>query len=477
MGGKVHRAEALTLVTLLAVGLVARLWGLGDQALWADEMFSWVRATQDSVAGFLAEAGNWPPLHFALLSGWIGLFGDSAEALRALSVLFGVVALGSLWALGRALFGPSAALVAVALAALAPAQVSMAQEVRAYTMVLALSAVLLLAAWRGFALADPAAPPRRAWVAVFVAVGILGLYTHFFVGLTLAATGCVGVMVKHRSRAAVIALVVAHGLILVAFLPWLPMLEGADAPTWLSPPDGAALFTLALLLGGAGFALAALSWGAMLLAPVFGVSIRPWAFGLALVVMPILLAVAVSHLLTPVLYPRYLSPTIPPLLALSGAGMAAVGRRFRAPMLVPVAVALGLGFWALVGETAYYDRVRKQDWRAIAAWMAERTDPENPPLMIACPRWPALRYHFRDGPFAAAQGVTLCLDTEPEARLPLSPQRPEAWVIAPRMAQPRLPASVLEGLEISHQQSWPSPLDGLHVVVAKVRLPGHLAAP
>jgi uncharacterized membrane protein len=96
-------------ITLLALGL--RLHRLDAQSLWHDEAASW-RCTQASWPTLVETvvAGECtPPLYFTLLKIWTALMGDSAVAMRLLSVLLGTLTVPLLgWFVGR-LSGPGPA--------------------------------------------------------------------------------------------------------------------------------------------------------------------------------------------------------------------------------------------------------------------------------------------------------------------------------------------------------------------------------
>jgi mannosyltransferase len=138
---------ALLGITLLAVAL--RVWHLNGQSLGYDEGYSIALARQ-SLGAIAAQtaADIQPPLYYDLLHFWMQLFGTSEAAVRSLSLLFGVLTVPLLYALGRRLFGPATGLLAALLGAVSPFWIWYAQEARNYTLVTflgALSSYLLLA--------------------------------------------------------------------------------------------------------------------------------------------------------------------------------------------------------------------------------------------------------------------------------------------------------------------------------------------
>ena len=157
----------LLLVLILAVAFGLRWFRLGAQSLWLDEFLAVENSTGrgqahihfpenaliapppqltqlDSGPGFWAiwtslRTETHPPLHFMALHAWRQVFGESDLAARGLSVFMSLLAIALLYDVARLLHGPTVALWACLLMALAGAQIQYAQEARNYTMLLALT--------------------------------------------------------------------------------------------------------------------------------------------------------------------------------------------------------------------------------------------------------------------------------------------------------------------------------------------------
>jgi uncharacterized membrane protein len=98
----------LAYAVLLGSLVVVRLHS--GSALWLDEALSVyiARLPVGQLLAALREDGS-PPLYSLLLHGWIALFGVGSDAVRALSVLFSLLALPAAYWLGRRLDGRCAA--------------------------------------------------------------------------------------------------------------------------------------------------------------------------------------------------------------------------------------------------------------------------------------------------------------------------------------------------------------------------------
>jgi hypothetical protein len=116
-----------------------------------------------------------PPLYHVLLYGWTLWAGTSDAAVRLFSVMAALACLPLLWSLGKQIGGHSAAWIACALFALAPAAIRYSTDARMYAL---LWFFVLLAAWSALRL------HRRggsiAGFALFVVASAAGFLTHYF---------------------------------------------------------------------------------------------------------------------------------------------------------------------------------------------------------------------------------------------------------------------------------------------------------
>ena len=192
----------LTLVLLLAFAL--RFYRIQAPSLWNDEGTSIALAGR-GLAAITQGAANdiHPPLYYYLLHFWMGLFGKSELAVRALSSILGTwlvlctFALGR-WSAARSLrngAGDAVGLLAAFFAALSPFQVYYSQEARMYMLSALLGALSTLFLLRLLLGRSSHAHGRLLSFAAYSLSTSLLLYTHYF-----AAT-----------------LVIAHNL---AFLYW-----------------------------------------------------------------------------------------------------------------------------------------------------------------------------------------------------------------------------------------------------------------
>lgn len=132
---------------ILLLAFVLRIANLTGESLWRDEVDS-VRFAFEPLSAILANftgTGFNGPLYHLLLRGWFALIGVSDFALRYFSLIFGVLLVALVYALGARLFGRRAGLAAMWFAAIAPVLVWYSGEGKMYSMQPALLTLALYA--------------------------------------------------------------------------------------------------------------------------------------------------------------------------------------------------------------------------------------------------------------------------------------------------------------------------------------------
>ncbi len=166
----------MLVAALLATALGLRLWGLGLQSLWYDELFSLVHARMapGAMLHALAVDGTNLPAYPLFLKGWIALFGSSEWALRLPSALLGAASVYLTWRLGQRIFTTQAGWIAALFVTVSALHIYYAQEARMYTLMVVLMALSVLWLLDWLEKGD-----RRAAIG-YVAVTAVLLYTHYY---------------------------------------------------------------------------------------------------------------------------------------------------------------------------------------------------------------------------------------------------------------------------------------------------------
>ncbi|MBN1579083.1 MAG: glycosyltransferase family 39 protein [Anaerolineae bacterium] len=216
------------IIALFVIAIALRVVNLTSQSLWADEGNS-VRLTERSLSLVIdaARADVHPPGYYVLLWGWAKLFGQSEVAVRALSVVIGVLVVALVYLLARRLFGARAGWLAAFCAAVSPFQIVYSQEVRMYILVAfwGIAATYTLAGWF-----DAENQRQRVWWSVAYTLSIaMGLWTHYSFPIVIAAFNVAWLVwwIGNRGRPdwwrSAIWWLSMHTLAIVLYLPWLPI--------------------------------------------------------------------------------------------------------------------------------------------------------------------------------------------------------------------------------------------------------------
>lgn len=238
-----HSGPILFGILMLALGM--RLVNLNGRPLWYDEAFSVLYAEkpfQAMVEGTVAQTNGaaadvHPLFYYTTLHGWMALFGQTPAAVRLLSVLLGVATILVVFQLARFLFDQRAGILAAILTTFAPFILYYAQETRMYALLglAAMTAAYFFArAW--------VEQKNWLWLAYAIAASVT-LYAHNLGVLWLAGLGLWVVWTWGRERTLRNALpfVLANGLALLLFSPWLAILPAQiskiEQAYWVARPN------------------------------------------------------------------------------------------------------------------------------------------------------------------------------------------------------------------------------------------------
>ncbi len=375
--GSASRAIGPWIAALLVVALSAalRFHGLGDEPLWLDEAYSWWDARQSlgTLWSLVPHCDPHPPLYFVLLKGWVALFGDEAEALRALSALIGVGTTIVIVAAGR-IISPTVGWVAGLMYALTPFQIEFAHEARPYALLCFGASLLVYGALRVLRGRQQLASTfDRGWVALGLGAALV-LWSNntsaFLVGAICLVFAAV-FWLDRGTRRALPAFVVAMAVGVLLWLPFVPvMLAQAREVTsdfWIQPPTpgwrviNELRFVVSLSVYEA-------FWGGIALAALGLVMLwrrgyrREAAVVFGLAVLPALLNYAVSMTVKPVFLSRALIGIAPAMVI---AGACAVGLMSRVAMRnLAVALLAATHVAAIIGQRQAYQG--KEPWDEIA---------------------------------------------------------------------------------------------------------------
>lgn len=370
---------------LLLLAAVPRFAVLGHDSLWIDELFS-VSWSQLDLHFLLTDGLRLetnPPVYYALLHGWMRLFGSSEFAVRAPSALASTLTVLPIYALGRRASGQAGAVLACLLFAIDPVAINASQEARAYALSAFADGASLLALVSNL----PA----------FVLLAVMTISLHytsiFFVAACFAAVGVSLLFqrplpllqVRHWVLAGLAAAVLASPLLFAAM-----SVSGSSNLVWIGPQTAETVlwFFLLLMAPLPTFAWSCLGAGLLLLVILIGSSARSRQMSLILwIAVLYCLFFITAGWLRPMLLPRVATWLEVPLCLLlaDSAWRQRPGWRRAAACLVPFAV-------FLAGTATYFTFDQREDWRQAASIVT--TEPAcHGPLLVSEFNALGLRYY------------------------------------------------------------------------------------
>lgn len=404
---------------------VLRLYHLGSQSLWIDEVFTWLSACvgqRIALRDLLFDLHG--PLYTVILHLWTDAAGDSEWAMRLPSAVFGIATVPAMgWLAGRWL-GREAVVPAAWLTAGSPFLVWYSQEVRNYSLLM-LMAVLASGALAGLVRAPRV---RGAFGYAAAAAGMLLSNWSTLMLLPVHALWGWGPREGRGRRLALLGGAVA-ALALVA-LPLVPGLLGTWDWSRLNParaagPDEVALrgpttfhaaavpfalhsFAVGYTLGPTLRELKAHAGARTLVPHLPGIAVVAVVFGalgvlglralarrrrllatLAWMLVPLALLIWIAISNFHVFHPRYVTVAYPAFLLILAAAFADARPWTRRVSAVAVA-----GLWALsLNHHYHHPRYGKEDYRGMGRVLAARVAADE--RIVSINTDDPLRYYYR----------------------------------------------------------------------------------
>jgi mannosyltransferase len=212
-------ARALSIIKLTwlwptVIMLVLGFYRVGQPELWRDELRSWSASSRSigDIVHLLHNTDAAVALYYFVLHYWMVIFGDSAIAMRSLSVLAMAGAAGVISLVGQRLYDRRTGIIAGLLFAIVPNVTRFAQEVRPYAITMLVAAVSTLLLLRAL---DK--PGWLRWVLYGLSVATLGGIQ--LLALPLLGVHAVAVLLwwqRDRSRVLWAAVSAVAGLLLAS---------------------------------------------------------------------------------------------------------------------------------------------------------------------------------------------------------------------------------------------------------------------
>jgi mannosyltransferase len=370
----------LTIGLIILIGTALRLYELGAESLWYDEIVRVVEA-QEPIWGIMniAAEDNHPPLHWIMMHYWTYLFGESEVGARSLSALVGILTIPLIFNVTTSFFDAETGLFAALLLAFSRFHVEFSQEARANIFMPFFGLISMLFFWQILRQRD-----RRYQVGYVLATVPL-IYMHYYGLLVVAAQNLFFVLFWSRHRLSLSRWMIVQVIIGLLYLPWswIILRQIATHPTGPGShvdPSLSMLRSLLITFSAGTESRLFIFVGLIFLGfvPVlchqkdlgWGSRLRQHLSGKLLVtvwlVISIVLAFGLS-LVYPVLTIRNLLVGLPPFLILVAYGLRNIRPRWFQVLAIVIVVAA-----SLTPFRSYYWVDEKEQWREAARFVDSR---------------------------------------------------------------------------------------------------------
>ena len=468
----------VALAACLVLAVVVLSHGLGTSSLFVDETASWHAASGSLGDVFtrvrLDEVA--PSTYYLLLHAWIGLGSDASEAwMRLPSMLAGVALVGAIAWLAYLVSGRLAACLAALLAALDPAILNYAQEVRAYIfamLAVTVAVAAFLASERTESSRSWWRAPRTWWFAISLVAAVVGYSLHYTAGLVLFPLTLYVLGSRAFSRRLRIAWAVVVAVTALAWLPLLVEQLRAGHNGWLGTAEhhwGADLGQTfgAALAGRAPETPTRALIGAAIVCAGIGVAVgrssgAPIRLVAAAAIIPPVALLAVTLFGQPAMLGRYAAAGVPFMIVALAAGAVSLGagplrglgsspggehpggasraldwRRWGVAGALLVVAWLGL---AALGVRASYETIgHYADMRAVVQEIRTRIRPHD--VVVGVGNDAILFSIDYYATRLLARGTPVVLVADPRTREAVRARR-TLWTVTPPLSNPQLDAAL-----------------------------------
>lgn len=236
----------IVLAIIITIGIFVRVWNIDKESYWVDEAIGVGYAQEDySKMYYDIQKDIHPPLHTLILYSWVRLFGTSPESTRAVSVIFGTLATGIAFLIGKKLFNYKTGTIFAAFIALSPLLIYYSQETRSYSLMVFLTLISF------YFYAKFIEKTSLSNIVLYILTTVALLYTHVFSVLIVLIQNIFYAYLKkeeikkifHKNHAQELKKWIITQIIIIGlFIPWilviLKQMKYAYYTSWIQVPSG-----------------------------------------------------------------------------------------------------------------------------------------------------------------------------------------------------------------------------------------------
>jgi mannosyltransferase len=358
---------------IMCLAIVLSLLFLGKKSIWLDEAISiaMAKSTWPTLWHVISHGEANMGIYYILLHFWIKI-GDSEFVVRSLSLIFAVLTVPTVFALGSRLFSKRIGLLGALLITVNPFFIQWAQGARGYSLVLLFSTLSSLV----FVVALQR-PSKWLWAA-YAITSVIAVYAHVFAGFVLLAQA-ISLLLMRRKDVPWKGLLVSWIAIAILILPlgFNILTSSTHNLDWLTRPGWKDLVEVFVRFTGEKFLLV-LFFILCILTCIKAVRQwfvsktfrETWRYGLllALLFVPIVISYCISQV-KPIFEDRYLIMCIPPLVLLAGIGISLIRIRFL--FIASLVILLILSGIQL---QSWYAASGGEDWRGATSYVLSNAE-------------------------------------------------------------------------------------------------------
>jgi mannosyltransferase len=243
-----ERSSTRFLFGLMLVAFALRLPHLSGKSLWLDEISSltFVEMRWNNFWSLVKQHEGNMVAYYLLLRAWIHL-GDNRVVAKLLSVLFGVLTVPAIYALGKELYDRRVGLISACLLTVSACHVRASQWIRSYSLMLLMLVLASLFLARGLR-----QPTFRNWT-LYVLCAAFAAYNHLYAVLVIV-TQLLSVALLSRGQIPwkrLLLTLPVLGLLLTPAVAYV-LFRNTGQLDWLPPPRIWELVHWAVFMAGAG---------------------------------------------------------------------------------------------------------------------------------------------------------------------------------------------------------------------------------
>ena len=211
----------IIILSLFSVGVFLRIYNLGAESLWLDEVVS-VNIAQDNIIRpeQILKGDIHLPLYYLLLHFWTSIFGISDLIVRLPSAIFGAFAVLVIYKLGKTLFGVESGVYSALFLAVSTFNIKYSREARMYSLVTVTTLLSM------FFLIRFLQASKLKFLVGYVIGTIIMLLSHYYSLFTLLFQIFIVLLYPHKTKHMMKRYAVAQLIIVLFFLPWLSNVFG-----------------------------------------------------------------------------------------------------------------------------------------------------------------------------------------------------------------------------------------------------------